>query len=354
MTDLESVSGVGPAAAKKLREVFVTTAELLAVQNPVELQAKTKLGEGTVDKIIKNARELVGTFGFKSGLEVEQDMAELPRLSTGISKLDDELLGGIEIGSIVEFFGPSRGGKTQWAAQLAVMTQLPLEQGGLDGRVLWLDSESSFKPWIIRANAIRFGMDPDVALGNIGRAQIILSSQLMDLFDSIPQLCAENDYKLVIVDSLTGLFRVEYTGLEMLKVRQQDMNGLLNTMRRTASATNTIFAYTNHVMAKISLYGGNPNHPVGGHTISHASDYRFYTRRSKKDKRKLDLQDNAGVPEFSFELTIGWGGFYGSSAEKKEVEPKIKEYFDKHGFAKPESSPDEELEEDIVAAGEIE
>ncbi|MFW9890069.1 MAG: hypothetical protein ACFFER_17945 [Candidatus Thorarchaeota archaeon] len=44
MTELEGVTGVGPAAAKKLREAFVTTAELLAVQNPVELQKKDKAG----------------------------------------------------------------------------------------------------------------------------------------------------------------------------------------------------------------------------------------------------------------------------------------------------------------------
>ncbi|MHA2086054.1 MAG: helix-hairpin-helix domain-containing protein, partial [Candidatus Thorarchaeota archaeon] len=174
MTELEAVSGVGPAAAKKLREVYVTTAELLSVQNPVELQEKTKLGEGTVAKLIRNARDLVGKFGFRSGLEIEQEMATKPRLKSGIPKIDEALLGGFEIGSILEFFGPARGGKTQWVSQLAVMAQLPSEQGGLEGRVLWLDSESSFKPWIIRANALRFGLDPDIALGNIGRAEIIL------------------------------------------------------------------------------------------------------------------------------------------------------------------------------------
>ena len=66
LRELEEVAGVGPAAAKKLREAFVTTAELLAVQNPVELQAKTKLGDGTVAKLIKNARILIGMYGFKS------------------------------------------------------------------------------------------------------------------------------------------------------------------------------------------------------------------------------------------------------------------------------------------------
>ncbi len=361
MTELEAVPGVGPAVAKKLREAYVTTAELLAVQNPVELLKRTKLGEGTTEKIIKNARQLVGKFGFRSGLEIEQEMATKPRLKTGVSKIDECLLGGIEVGSIVEIFGPARGGKTQWVSQLAVMAQLPLEKGGLEGRVLWLDTESSFKPWVIRANAVRHGLDPDIALGNIGRAEIVLSGQITEIFESIPQLCAEQNYKLVVIDSFTGLFRAEYTGLESMRIRQQDMNALLNQMRRTATATEAIFAYTNQVMAKISSYGGNPNAPVGGHIISHASDYRFYTRRTKADIRKIELQDNAGLPEFDVDVVVGWGGLYTDSKTKKEHEPDVLEYFEKRGIdvkdeVEHNSSDSEEeelvLEAESVSAGE--
>jgi len=351
MTELEAVQGIGPAVAKKLREAYVTTAELLAVQNPVELMKKTKLGEGTTEKIIKNARLLVGKFGFRSGLEIEQEMATKPRLTTGIEKIDQALRGGIEVGSIVEFFGPARGGKTQWVSQLAVTAQLPLEKGGLEGRVLWLDTESSFKPWVIRANAIRQGLDPDVALGNIGRAEVGLSGQINEIFESVPQLCAEQDYRLVVIDSFTGLFRAEYTGLENMRIRQQDMNNLLNQMRRTATATECIFAYTNQVMSKISTYGGNPNAPVGGHIVSHASDYRFYTRRTKADIRKIELQDNAGLPEFDVELVVGWGGFYSDSKTKKENEPDILEYFEKRGEGlDPHEAP--EAEEEVVFEAE--
>jgi len=353
MTELEAVQGIGPAVAKKLREVYITTAELLAVQNPVELMKKTKLGEGTAEKVIKNARLLVGKFGFRSGLEIEQEMKTKPRLTTGIPKVDKSLRGGIEVGSIVEFFGPARGGKTQWVSQLAVTAQLPLEKGGLEGRVLWLDTESSFKPWVIRANAIRHGLDPDVALGNIGRAEVVLSGQITEIFESLPQMCAEQDYKLVVIDSFTGLFRAEYTGLENMRIRQQDMNNLLNQMRRTATATECIFAYTNQVMAKISTYGGNPNAPVGGHIISHASDYRFYTRRTKGDTRKIELQDNAGLPEFDEELTIGFGGFYPDSKTKKDIEPDIKEYFEKRGDGlEVGEDPPEVDEEEIVVEAE--
>ena len=352
MTELEAVQGIGPAVAKKLREVYVTTAELLAVQNPVELLKKTKMGEGTCEKVIKNARLLVGKFGFRSGLEIEQEMATKPRLTTGIPKVDHALRGGIEVGSIVEFFGPARGGKTQWVSQLAVTAQLPLEKGGLEGRVLWLDTESSFKPRTIRANAIRHGLDPDVTLGNIGRAEVVLSGQITEIFETIPQMCAEQDYKLVVIDSFTGLFRAEYTGLENMRIRQQDMNNLLNQMRRTSTATDCIFAYSNQVMAKISTYGGNPNAPVGGHIISHASDYRFYTRRTKGDIRKIELQDNAGLPEFDAELIVGWGGMYPDAKTKKEIEPDIKEYFEKQGEGLEVKEDTPEVEEEIVVEAE--
>ncbi|MDF1539676.1 MAG: AAA family ATPase, partial [Candidatus Thorarchaeota archaeon] len=359
MTDLESVAGVGPAAAKKLREVFVTTAELLAVQNPAELQDKTKLGEGTIAKIIRNARMQCGKFGFKSGLDVEHEMETMARLTSGLPSLDEALLGGIEAGSIIEFYGPARGGKTQWCALMAVRAQLPVEEGGLGGRVLWLDSESSFKPWVIRANALRFGMDPDITLGNIGRAEIFLSGQINEIFETIPQMCAEQNYKFVVLDSFTGLFRAEYTGLDKLKLRQQHMNSVLNQMRRTAAATEATFAYTNQAMANISLYGGNPNAPVGGHILSHASDYRFYVKRRMKDERMISLQDNAGVPEFEIKVNVGWGGFYENSKDKKDSESGILESLKKSGKAgfgealaevDGESPDDESLEEVEVEA----
>jgi DNA repair protein RadA len=186
----------------------------------------------------------------------------------------------------------------------------------------------------------------------------VLSGQITEIFESIPQMCAEQDYRFVVIDSFTGLFRAEYTGLENMRIRQQDMNNLLNQMRRTATATECIFAYTNQVMAKISTYGGNPNAPVGGHIVSHASDYRFYTRRTKGDVRKIELQDNAGLPEFDAELVVAWGGLYSDSKTKKEIEPQILEYFEKQGETvdvDSDDAPEKEeavIEAETVSAGE--
>ncbi len=333
MHSLESVDGVGPAVAKKLRDACIFTAELLAVQNPCELVTKTGLGEGICKKIVRSARQVVGTYGFMSGLEVEKTASSRPRLKTGVPQIDAYLLGGIESGTIVELYGPARGGKTQWCAQFSVMAQMPPEKGGLGGRVLWLDTESSFEPHVIRGIAYRFGLDPDVVLGNIGRAKVVLSSQMAELFESIPRLCVEDERRLRIIDSLTGLFRAEYTGLDQLRLRQADLNGLLNQMRRVSAATGAIFVYTNQVMANISPISRLPIIPVGGHVLAHGSDYRFYTRRTKDDIRHLELQDNAGIPEFEFDASLGWGGLYSSSAERKSIEPQVLNYLKKIGLS---------------------
>jgi len=336
VTELEAVSGVGPAAAKRLRDVFITTAEILSVQNPSELQAQTKLGEATVAKIIRNAREVSGKFGFKSGIELETQQAETPRLKFGIESLDKKLYGGMEVGSIIEIYGSARGGKTFLSHQLAVRCQLPYEAGGLEGRVLWLDTESSFKTMHIRANAVRWGLDPDIALANISVAPIALSSQIEEYAQQIQLMLAEGDYKMLIIDSFTGLFRAEYTGIGNLASRQYSINALLNWMRRLGLATDAVFVYTNQVTTQISSYGGNPSAPVGGHVVAHASDYRFFTRVGAQGKRKISLKDNSGVPEFDVEVEIGWGGLYGDKTEKKNTEKLI---FEKLGSL---NSSDEE------------
>lgn len=56
-------------------------------------------------------------------------------MHTGGKQLDALLGGGIETGSITEFFGEFRSGKTQLMHTLCVTSQLSKESGGAEGRV---------------------------------------------------------------------------------------------------------------------------------------------------------------------------------------------------------------------------
>ena len=54
-----------------------------------------------------------------------------------------------------EIFGEFRTGKTQMMHTLAVMAQRPLDQGGAEGRVIYIDTEGTFRPLKLTAIAER-------------------------------------------------------------------------------------------------------------------------------------------------------------------------------------------------------
>lgn len=60
------------------------------------------------------------------------------RLSTGCDMLTDFLRGGFLPGKLYEIYGESGSGKTQLAIQLLLMSLLPVQEGGLAGKSLYL------------------------------------------------------------------------------------------------------------------------------------------------------------------------------------------------------------------------
>jgi RAD51-like protein 2 len=60
--------------------------------------------------------------------------------------LDQILGGGIPLGQVTELVGPPGSGKTLLATQLAVNTTMPAVFGGVDGHVIYIDTEGSFAP----------------------------------------------------------------------------------------------------------------------------------------------------------------------------------------------------------------
>lgn len=77
------------------------------------------ISEVKLEKIIDGAMKLEG-MGFSNGLEVLEKRKNVLFISTGSSKLDELLGGGIESQSITEVFGEFRTGKTQLCHTLAV------------------------------------------------------------------------------------------------------------------------------------------------------------------------------------------------------------------------------------------
>lgn len=103
--------------------------------------------------------------GFMTATQFNSSRQDLIQISTGSKELDSLLDGGIETGSITELFGEFRTGKTQLCHQLCVTCQLPFNQGGGEGKALYIDTEGTFRPERCLAIAERYGLNGEDVLG---------------------------------------------------------------------------------------------------------------------------------------------------------------------------------------------
>jgi DNA repair protein RAD51 len=72
---------------------------------------------------------------FKTAADALEDRKALVTLTTGSTELDKLLEGGVETGSLTEVFGEFRTGKTQLCHTLCVTCQMPISEGGAEGKV---------------------------------------------------------------------------------------------------------------------------------------------------------------------------------------------------------------------------
>ena len=294
---LEDLPGVGPTIAEKLRESGYTDLMELAVASPGDVAEAAEIGVAIAQKIIGEARRRADVGGFESGSTVLERRKRLGRVTTNAKALDELLGGGVETQAITEFSGEFGTGKTQIAHQIAVDIQLPVAQGGLLGEVVYIDTESTFRPERIVDMAKGVGMDPAAALEKIHVARAYNSNHQMLLVQRAQELAREKPIRLLVVDSLTSHFRSEYMGRAELAPRQQHLNRHLHELLRFADMYNAAIVVTNQVSARPDILFGDPTRPIGGNIVAHAATYRIYLRKSKPPRRIARLIDSPNLPE---------------------------------------------------------
>jgi len=294
---IEDLPGVGPATAEKLREAGFDDLLALAVMSPGDLADQAELGEAVATKIIGGAKKMANIGGFLSGDALLERRREVLKLSSKVQSIDDLLGGGFETQALVEVYGAFGSGKTQIGHQLAVNCTLPLEEGGLDGDIFYIDTEDTFRPERITQMARGYGLDPDQVLSRIHVARAYNSAHQMLLVDEIKRMSKGLNVKMIIVDSLTSHFRAEYIGRGMLANRQQKLNRHLKDLKQLADINNALVLVTNQVHSKPDAMWGDPTKPIGGHILAHASTFRLYLRKAKGGRRIARLVDSPNLPD---------------------------------------------------------
>jgi DNA repair protein RadA len=311
--DLEDLPGVGPAIAEKLREGGYNSLETIAVASPAELVATAEIGEATAAKIINAARDAAEIGGFETGDKILERRSGQGKLTTGSKSLDSLLGGGLETQAITEFYGEFGSGKTQIAHQLAVNVQLPLAKGGLNGSVIIIDTENTFRPERIKNMAEGLALDYTDVLKNIHVARAFNSNHQILLVDKAEKLAeelkdTEKPVRLLIIDSSTAHFRSEYVGRGTLADRQQKINKHLHEALRFGDLNNAVIMITNQVQVRPDAFFGDPTRPIGGHIVGHTATFRLYLRKSKGDKRIARLVDSPNLPEAEAVFSVTTAG----------------------------------------------
>ncbi|KAI8105737.1 hypothetical protein M9434_000319 [Picochlorum sp. BPE23] len=292
--------GIAAADIKKLREGGFHTVEAVSFASKRELTEIKGVSEAKVGKIKEAAAKFVPP-GFTTAHTILQQRGAMVRITTGCASLNGILGGGLETGSITEIYGEYRCGKTQLCHTLAVTCQIPVNQGGGEGKCLFIDTEGTFRPDRLLEIAARYGMDQEEVLENVAYARAHNTEHQQELLVNAAALMAESRFSLIIVDSATALFRSEFMGRGELASRQNMLGRFLKSLQRLADQYGAAVVVTNQVVQAnldgASMFAGPTVKPIGGNIMAHATTTRLHLRKGRGETRIAKLVASPSMPE---------------------------------------------------------
>ena len=324
--EIQDIEGVGPTTARKLKEAGIVSVMDLAVTSADELAVDLNSSKDTAATFIMAAQRLLRESNilekeFVTAESALEKRKSLMRCSTGSRALDELLLGGIETQAVTEFYGEFGSGKSQICHTLAAIAPQPKQAGGLNGGVIYIDTEGTFRPERLNQIARARELEPSHVLKNVAVCKVYNSSHLELIIKDLGKYVNDFNAKLVIIDSIISLHRAEFAGRGTLADRQQRLNGLLHKVIRLAEIFNIAVVITNQVQSSPDTFFGDPTKAAGGNVIGHASTYRIYLRKSGEN-RTAKMIDSPYHPYSDAKFTLNEKGTDDLEDELSSSSPK--------------------------------
>ncbi|CAN9515288.1 unnamed protein product [Ophioblennius macclurei] len=296
------------------REAGLTQQEALQV-----LQIVGAAGGGA-----ERAGERGGACSSLTALELLQKEEELRSIVTFCSQLDVTLNGGIPIGKITEICGVPGIGKTQLCLQLAVDVQVPQCFGGVEGQVIFVDTEGTFilqRVVDIAAAVVRHcsllaeDEEQRTAMATF-TVETILSNILLvrchDYVELLAELhllpCLLSDrprVRLLVIDSVAAPFRLLFDDLSL---RTRLLGGISQQLITLATGHDIAVAITNQMTTRV-LQGGNSQLvPALGELWGHAPTNRLFLQWAGP-RRLATMLKCPAHPEATVQYQITSDGF---------------------------------------------
>nr|GMC55788.1 DNA repair protein RAD51 homolog [Ipomoea batatas] len=180
--------------------------------------------------------------------------------------------------------------------------KLPLDQGGGEGKAMYIDAEGTFRPQrllqiaarvlsllhhcelelsFILFNGLmcyRFGLNGADVLENVAYARAYNTDHQSRLLLEAASMMVETRFALMIVDSATALYRTDFSGRGELSARQMHLAKFLRSLQKLADEFGVAVVITNQVVAQVdgsALFAGPQIKPIGGNIMAHASTTRY-------------------------------------------------------------------------------
>ncbi|XP_039261748.2 meiotic recombination protein DMC1/LIM15 homolog isoform X2 [Styela clava] len=304
--DMLQDQGINAADLKKLKAAGICTIKGVQMTTKKALSNIKGISEAKVEKIKEAASKM-------AIVDESMKRKQCFKISTGSEDLDKLLGGGVESMAITEVFGEFRTGKTQISHTLCVTTQMPGAMGYTGGKVVFIDTENTFRPDRLRPIADRFNLDQAAVLDNVLYARAYTSEHQMELLDHVAAKFHEEAgiFKLLIVDSIMALFRVDFSGRGELADRQQKLAQMLSRLQKISEEYNVAVFVTNQMTADPGAamsFQADPKKPIGGHILAHASTTRISLRKGRGENRIAKIFDSPDMPESEATFSITNGG----------------------------------------------
>jgi DNA repair protein RadA len=310
--EIQDIEGIGPTTAKKLREAGIFSVMDLAVAGVEDLAIDINASKDSAASFIMAAQKLLRESDVLEKEFITADTAlkkirSLLRCSTGSSILEDLFLGGIETQAVTELYGEFGSGKSQICHTMCITAGQPVESGGLNSGVIYIDTEGTFRPERLEQISSSRNIDPVHALQNVAVCKVYNSAHLELIVKNLGKYIDDYKAKLVVVDSIISLHRAEFSGRGTLADRQQRLNSIMHKLLRISEIYNIAIIVTNQVQSAPDTFFGDPTKPTGGNVIGHASTYRVYLRKSGEN-RIAKMIDSPYHPYSEVRFTINEKG----------------------------------------------
>jgi RecA/RadA recombinase len=225
---------------------------------------------------------------------VELDSRRLG-FSSGSEALDRLLGGGFRTAEMIEVFGASGTGKTQ----LAIQSALSAASAGFS--CAYVDSEGQFRPERLSSICESRGFDPAKILPLVYSIRAESTKQQLAAIAMINENENLNDCRMVIVDTVSKNFTLEYSGSKMVVSRQTMLGTYLNRLARDAYRHDRVVLLLNRV-ASVGLNEEAREVGIGGDTLRHFVQKSLYMQR-RDEHVYASLADEGAKYEVRLRIT---------------------------------------------------